>query len=170
MNTEPDDLDIDYNRMIVKPLYFGLFTNILIPMGLLLVCYYLNDKQSLSNQVGDFAETLFIIFGVLSVGTAVFALWWRMKRFAEPLIRRKETFEADLGAGLMKISRPVFMIIAAITLYGVIYFFLTARFQETVFMVFFSFIVFQVVRPRHGQIKSLITRQRRLVDEGRFLS
>jgi len=168
MKYEQDDLDL--NQIIVKPLYFGLLTNIIIPMALLLVCYYINNNNGLENQAGDFANPLFYIIVALSVATALYAFWWRNRQLSQPIIRRKETFETDLTTGLLNVSRPVFIIIAVIALYGIIYFFWTGRFRETAFIVFFSFIVFQVVRPRHGQLKRLVEKQKKMVEQGRFLS
>ena len=157
-----DEPELDMNRLIVKPLYFGLVTNILVPMGLLLSCYYIHSRNGLDNSVGDFANSLFFLLAILSAGHAVFALWWRARQFRQPLVCAKESFEDDLGAALLKISRPIFIIIAIIALYGVAYYFLTGRFRETVFLVFFSFLVFQLVRPRHGQLKRLIEKQQKL--------
>ena len=163
-----DEPELDMNQIIVKPLYFGLVTNILIPMGLLLVCYYIDNNNGLNNSVGNFANSLFYIFAALSVAHAVFALWWRTKQFGQPLVRTKESFEDDLGAAVLAISRPIFIVIALIAAYGTIYFFITGRFRETVVLIFFSFLVFQLVRPRHGQVKRLIEKQTALVEKGEF--
>ncbi|MFQ5454378.1 MAG: hypothetical protein ACE5D6_09365, partial [Candidatus Zixiibacteriota bacterium] len=57
-----------------------------------------------------------------------------------------------------------------ISLYGFIYFFLTGRFKEAVFFVVFSFLVFQIVRPRYGFIRKLIDSQKKLVERGTFLN
>lgn len=168
MNGELDNNDYDLNQIIVKPLYFGLVSNILIPMALLLVCYYIHNHYGRDNKVGDLANQLFYTFGVLALFQAVFALWWRGQRLRQPMVRRKETFEEDMIGGLLCACRPVFVIIAAISAYGYLYFFLTGRFTETVVFVFFSFVVFQLVRPRHGLARKLITQQRRLVEHGQF--
>ena len=60
------------------------------------------------------------------------------------------------------------MLIGAISLYGVIYFLLTGRFEETMFMVILSFIVFQIVRPRYGLVSKLIDTQYALAEKGEF--
>ena len=163
-----DEPELDMYKIIVGPLYFGLVTNILIPMALLLVCYYLDNKNGMSNSAGDFANSLFYIFAALSAGHAIFALWWRNRQFSQPLVRSKESFEDDLGAAVLAISRPIFIVITLIAAYGTIYFFITGRFRETVFLIFFSFLVFQLVRPRHGQVSRLIKKQQKLVDQGQF--
>jgi small-conductance mechanosensitive channel len=169
MRDDREEFRCNVNQIMVRPLYYGMMVNIMIPMALLLVCYYLNTHGGVANSVGGFADTLFYVVGLLSVGNALFALWWRAKRYARPMVRRRETFENDLKRELLRVSRPIFLLIAAISGYGVIYFFLTGRFRETVFLVFFSFIVFQVVRPRLRQVERLVARQEELVKQGRFL-
>lgn len=170
MSLTQDNDKYDLNRIIMGPLYFGLVANVLIPMGLLLVCFYFESNASWYNRIGGSANTLFYAIGVLSVGQAGLALWWRGKLMNQPMIRRKENFEEDFRHSLMNRSKHVSLIIALIALYGFVYFMLTARFKETVFLVFFSFLIFQVVRPRFGFIRKLIARQEELVDKGQFLS
>ena len=85
------------------------------------------------------------------------------------MIRRAETFETDFASGLLRRTRPVFLVIASVCLYGYVYFLVTGRFQEAVFFVVFSFVVFQVVRPRYGWARKLIAYQKGLADSGKFL-
>ena len=159
----------DLNRIIIKPLYFGLVVNVLIPMGLLLVCFYFENQQSLYNRIFGFANNLFYIFAALSIAQSGLSLWMRNRMMETPMIRRQETFEQDLVQGLVAKSRPVFILIALIALYGFVYFMLTARFKETVFLVFFSFVIFQLVRPRFGFVRKLIARQEAMWENGQFL-
>lgn len=163
MNRTRYDEEFDLARIVVRPLYFGMVANVFVPMVLLLLCYYVNNKYYLENRIGDFANSLFYLFGVLALGQAAVALWWRHSRFRKPMIRRAETFEADFSDGLLQRSRPVFVLIASISLWGYIYFFFTGRFREAVFFVVFSFLVFQVVRPRYGYVRRLIGYQKELV-------
>ena len=160
--------DVDLYQLMAAPLYVGLFVNVLLPMGLLFLCYYANQNFWVTNQVGDFADPLFWVAGILSIGQAGFALWWRTKRLQQPMIHRKETFQGDLKANLVRLLRPVFYLIAGISLYGFLYFYLTGRFDEAVFIVVFSFLVFQVVRPRMGMIKKIVSHQEELVKQNRF--
>jgi hypothetical protein len=170
MRDEIDQLDIDINQIVVKPLYFGLVTNIFLPMVMILICYYLDSHDARpENIIENIANPLFYIFCGLGVIQGTFALWWRARLFARPMIRRHETFEHDLTEGIMAASRAVFIIIAAIAGYGLIYYFLTGRFQEMLIMAVFSFVVFQVVRPRYTQIESLIKKQLAMINEGQFL-
>jgi len=170
MNDKLDNNDYDLNQIIVRPLYFGLVSNILIPMALLLVCYYLHVHYGRDNKVGELANQLFFIFAALALFHAVFALWWRSKRLRQPMVRRKETFEQDVTSGLLSACRPVFVIIAAISVYGFLYFFLTGRFTEMVVFVFISFVVFQLVRPRYGFARKMIAQQQKLIKQGQFRS
>ena len=159
----------DLNRIITKPLYFGLVVNVLVPMGLLFICYYFESQQSGYNRIGEIANPLFYIFCALALTQAGLALWWRSRLMKQPMIRKQETFEHDLIVNLTAYSQQIFVIIAAISLWGVLYFYLTARFKETVVLVLFSFIVFQFVRPRFAFIHKLIARQEELVKQGKFL-
>ncbi len=159
--------ELNMVSIMVKPLYFGIVSNILIPGALLLVCYYINSNYVVVNRLGDMANTVFYLFVVLALGQAALALWLRHKRYHEPMIRSEVTYHEDLTAGMMVALRPVFIMIAAICLYGYAYFLLTGRFTEAVLFVFGSFLIFQFVRPRHGQVKRLVAIQDRLVQEGR---
>ena len=159
----------DLNHIIIKPLYTGLVINILIPMAFLLICYYLDNNRSLYNRIGDSAYGLFIVLAVLSAAQTVYAILMRNKMMSTPMIKSEATFSADLTSSLIAKSKPVFIIIALIAFYGFVYYLLTARFQETVFLVFFSFVVFQFVRPRIAFVRKLIEKQTELVEKGQFL-
>ncbi len=164
------DIDeIDLNRIIAKPLYFALVINVIVPMAGLMICYYQNQEGYLSNQIGDFADILFYIFCALAFGHAAYGFWWKYKLHAQPMVRRVATFEDDVTEYLNRKSRPIFLIIAGICVYGFLYFYLTARFNHVVFLVFFSFLVFQVVRPRYGGLKKILERQLAMVERGEFL-
>lgn len=170
MSTSMFEDKTDLARLLVKPLYFGMVVNIGIPMVLLLVCYYFDNNKDVENKLAEFANTLFYIFGLLSLLEAGFALWWRSRLFERPMIRRQETFEEDLVQALVARSKPVFIVIASISVYGYIYFFLTGRFTEAVLFVVFSFLVFQVVRPRYGMVRRIVAHQEGLVNQGKFLT
>ncbi len=163
MNEEKYEL----GQFIIKPLYWGLMINILIPMAGILVCYYLHINSMRENLIGDFANPLFYIFAVLAVAQAALSLWWRTVRLRRLMVTSEETFEEDLIAGFLKVSKPVFVLIAFISGYGFLYYFLTGRFTETVVFVFFSFIVFQIIRPRYGLARKLVQRQKELLKEGK---
>jgi len=165
-----NDHDLDYNMLIARPLYFGLGVNVVLPAALIFLCYYIDQHGGVSNKVGDSYQLLFYFFCVLAAAEAGLALWWRQKLMAKPVVRSKETFAFDIADGLVRISRPVFLVIAGISLYGVAFYFLTGHFKESVILVLISFIIFQLVRPRHGQVKKFVETQRKLVDQGQFLA
>lgn len=160
----------DLARIVAGPLYFGMGVNVIGPGALLLVCHFLNQRYTVDNIVGDWANILFYFFCALGMTLAVGALLLARSKLKQPLVRGRETFEQDIIAGLKEISRPVFLIIASIAILGPVYFFLTGRFQEAVFFVVASFVIFQIVRPRYGSVRKLIRMQKELVDQGRFLN
>ena len=166
---EEHELDFDLNQVMVKPLYFGLFINVLIPAALLFACYYLDQRSYVANRAGNFANALYYIIGALSLGQIGVALWWRHKRLEQPMIRRRESFAEDLAHGLLAGLRPIFLLIAAIAVYGIIYFFLTGRFEESLFVVLVSFLAFQIVRPRTKSTMKVVEIQEDHVAAGRFL-
>lgn len=160
--------DIDINRIISRPLYFALLVNVVLPMAGLFFCYYQDQSSTFSNTMGDFADIFFYLLCALALGHAAYGLWWRFKLNKTPMVRRVETFEEDISDFLNRKTRPIFLVVAAICLYGFLFFVLTGRFNEVVFLVFFSFIVFQVVRPRYGMIRKILKIQSDMVDRGEF--
>ena len=160
----------DLTRIQARPLYFGLLVNVIIPVALLFVCYYITNNQVLANQLGKSANAAFYAIVVIAAGKSATALWWLRKCFTQPMIRQGEPFEESLIDGLKRRTRPVFLLIASISLWGHAYILLTGRFNEGAIVVLLSFLVFQLVRPRVGSIKKLIERQRELVDAGQYRS
>lgn len=153
------------HRIIIKPLYLGVMLNIVVPGALLFVCFFMHSKNSYTTPIVDFetANTLFIVVAVLAIINSGLALWMRHKMFSTPMIIHKEKFEEELTMALLEKIRPVYILISLIAVYGVGYYFLTTRFQESAFFVVFSFLVFQVVRPRIGFAKKLIDAQKQLL-------
>jgi small-conductance mechanosensitive channel len=165
VNENDPNIDIDVTPFVAKPLYFAMAVNMVIPMILLFACFYINEHFPFGNRVGEFANILFYILCGLTLVDAGLAIWWRSRLLSEKLVSRKETFEADLLAALVQKTRPIFLVVSAISFYGVLYFFLTARFVEALFFVVFSFLVFQVVRPREGIMRKIIASQRQHLEE-----
>ncbi len=168
MNIRGNEPEYDLTAIIVKPLYFGMMVNILLPAALLFICYYVNNNYQFENRLPDLANTLFYVFAFLALAQGGLALWWRSKRYAAPMIRRQETFEADFAHGLLERSKPIFMLIASSAGWGFLYFFLTARFGETAMFVVYSFVLFQFVRPRLSMVEKLLVQQEELVAQGHF--
>ena len=168
MTRQPFDNGTNLTKVIIRPLYFGLVANILVPMSLLLFCYWLDQRNALHNRLGSGADGLFYLFLAFSAGQAALAFWYRHRLSKQPMVSSMATFETDFSDSLLKQSRPVFLLIAGISLFGLIYFFLTARFTEAVTFMVLSFVVFQVVRPRYGYVEKLIEEQRVMAESGQF--
>ena len=163
------DDDYDLNRIIVRPLYFGMLSNIILPVAGLFVCYYVNNMGPRPNMLGGSSDMVFYLFLAMALGETLLAVWWRTKLFKAPMIRTRETFEKDFSDEYLKRSRPLFIMIASISIYGYIYFYLTSEFNAAAWFVVGSFLVFQLVRPRHGLVRKLIDHQKQLVEKGEFL-
>ncbi len=162
--------DYDLNRIIVRPLYFSMVANITVPMILLFGCYMINNRfGGVRDKLGSASDMVLYVLAALALAEAVYAIWWRGKLFAAPMIRSKETFQEDFSNEYLRRCRPLFLLIASTSIYGYLFYFLTGRFNESVMFVVFSFLVFQAVRPRYGLVRKLIERQRALVDKGQFL-
>ena len=170
MTTETPDRDYDLASLVIKPLYFGLVANILVPMALLLICYYLEMHNPPPDRLGFSANTLFIVFAVLAIGQAAFALLYRSKQMAKPMVTHIDRLEEDVKRALISRLRPVFVMVGAISLWGVVYYLLTGRFNEGVMFVVFSFIVFQFIRPRYGSVQKLLDKQYEMAKRGELLS
>lgn len=169
MKREPETERFNLARMIAGALYQGIFINILLPAGLLMVAYFIEQKGGVDNSIGAAANPLFYVLAVISVAEGAVAVLWRSKSLGQPMVHRRETMEEDIRVELRQRLRPIFLLIAAIALNGFIYFLLTGRFEETLAFVVLSFIAFQVVRPRYGMLRKLIEDQKELVDSGQFM-
>ncbi len=169
MTLERNDDRYDLPRMIAGALYSGMFINILIPAGLAVFCYYLEQKGAVQNSIGQIANPLFYGLAVVSIVEGAVAVIWRNRSFALPMVRRRETFEQDVAHELTVRLRPVFLLLAAIALNGVAYFVLTGRFKEGLALMLLSFIAFQVVRPRYSGLRRLIEQQEEMVEKGRYM-
>ncbi len=171
MSEKVDTHRLDRHYIMIKPLYFGLIVNILIPMALILVCYFIEVRGGgRVNRVGDFANTLFYLLVGVGILQSLFAFWWRQKMYGELMVKSAASFQEDLAHALLVRSRPIFTIIAIVSLYGIGYYFLTGRFLETVVIVFFSFAAFQIVRPRFGFLDRLIAKQAEMLDRSGEIS
>jgi hypothetical protein len=169
-DTMSDYSQYDLTRIQARPLYFGLLVNVIIPVGLLFGCYYISNNQILPNKLGDSANAAFYTIIVIAAAQSIGALWCLRKSFTQPMVKEGEPFEESLIDGLKQRTRPVFLLIASVSLWGYAYILLTGRFNEGAFIVLLSFLVFQLVRPRLGSIKKLIDHQRQLVDAGQYRS
>lgn len=169
MISQESNSNFDLSAIVIKPLYFGLFINILIPTVLLLVCYYIETHGSLHNQLGLDANLYFWIFAAAAIVEAGFALWYRYKLLARAMIRSLTTAEADIKEQLTERLTPVFMLVSATSLWGVLFYALTGRFEDSLLFIVFSFVVFQFIRPRYGSVQKLIDKQMAMAERGELL-
>lgn len=153
----------DLARIIVRPLYFGMFVNIIIPAALAFVCYWFNQNRPVTNRLGDSANMAFYLICALALAEALLAIWMRQRLLNRPLVRSEATFEDDLTANLKRGLIPIMAMIALIAFYGGLYYFLTGRFEASLIIMLFSFVVFQVVRPRLGSARTLVQRQEKML-------
>ncbi len=168
MNLDAED-KYDLAKMIAGVLYQGIFINILIPAGLLMVAYYIDKHGGVDPSVVDSANILFYFLAAASLTEGAVAVLWRSKALNRPMVRRKETIESDIREELKARLRPIFLLIAAIALNGIIYYLLTGRFDEGLAFVILSFVAFQIVRPRYGMLRKVIETQESLVEQGQFM-
>ncbi|HOP06481.1 MAG TPA: hypothetical protein PLF13_04235 [candidate division Zixibacteria bacterium] len=160
----------DLARIIVRPLYFGMFANILIPGVLAFLCYWLNQNSPRPNNLGDSANTVFYLIGLISIVQALVAIWMRQRLLGRPLVHSEKTFEDDLTANLKRGLIPIMIIIALIAFYGGVYYFLTGRFEASLIIMLFSFVAFQVIRPRLRSARTLVERQEKMLARGQTFS
>ncbi len=163
MNIQNNNDYFEINTIVAKTLYLGMFTNVLIPMGLLMLCYYISQNYVVNNQVGEMGNVLFFVFAFLAVAQGGFSYWKKTTVIQKKMNLSENNFQSDLAKEVLRLFRPIFISIASISLYGYLYFFLSGRFRETAFFVLFSFLVFQFVRPRQGAIEKIITHQKMLM-------
>ncbi len=160
------DTGVDLHRILAKSLYFALTVNVLFPAALLFLCKYIADNYDPPNRIGDMANPLFYVFAVLALAQGALAWRWGRKLLDRPMIESMETIQDDLTKGLLRASKPASLLVAGIALYGYIYFGLTGRFFETLILVVFSFVGYQVVRPRLGSLEKLAKRQKQMAEQG----
>jgi hypothetical protein len=168
MSLFSNDLGVDIHRILAKSLYFALVANVLLPAVGLYLCHYLANNYYPPNRIGDMANPLFYALAVLTLAQGALAWWWGRKLLEQPMIVSMETIQDDLRDGLLRASKPVSLLVAAMALYGYIYFALTGRFQETLILVVFSFVAYQVIRPRLGSLGKLVERQKQMAEQGKL--
>jgi len=166
-----EESKIDVNRLLIRPLYFGLLLNILVPIALLAIVYFLEKKAVMSGTLDP--ETYNVIFWILCVvaiadGVLTFVI--KQKLFFAPMIKTEKTFEDDLIQGFLRNSIVCYAMVMAIAVYGFVLFILGGNFETMVLFVLISMIAYQFIRPRFGFAEKVIDAQKKYVGEGRFLT
>lgn len=166
MSMLSEDTGVELHRILAKSLYFALVVNVLIPAVGLFLCKYIADNYFPPNRIGDLVRPVFYLFAGLAVLQGGLAWWWQRRLLDRPMIVSLESFQEDMRTGLSGASQPVSLLVAGISLYGYIYFALTGFFMETGILVVFSFVGYQVVRPRLGSLEKLVKRQKQMAEQG----
>jgi hypothetical protein len=143
--------------------------NIFAPVAFLAVAYYVDQTGGKTASLPH--ETLNVIFWVLtavSVIDGALAIFLKQRLFYSPMVSSMETFEDDIVNRSFTASIVCFAITTAISVYGLVFYFLGGTFSNLLFFVFMSFIAFQLIRPRIGFMKKVIEAQEKHVAQGRF--
>ncbi len=163
--------NIDINAVLLKPLYLGLLINIFIPVVIIGVAYYIEEGGGLTSTMApENIELIFWILIAVAVIDGAVAIFLKQKLFFAPMIKSKESFAGDLKQGFFSKSIVCYGLIAAIAVYGLVLYFLGGTFNQLLFLVFISFIAFQLIRPRIKFAEKVLAAQERFVEEGQFLS
>lgn len=161
--------NIDLNAVLIKPLYIGLMINILIPVIIVGVAYYIEESGGLAVPANENLDLLFWILIGVSLAEGAVAIVLKQKMFFRPFIASKETFEQDFHRAFFTNSIIGNAITSAIAIYGLVIYLLGGTFNQLIFFVFISFIAFQLIRPRIRFSEKVLAVQEKYVDEGRLL-
>ncbi|PKK81996.1 MAG: hypothetical protein CVT49_15945 [candidate division Zixibacteria bacterium HGW-Zixibacteria-1] len=164
-----DESKIDINKLLIKPVYIGLFMNILVPAILLGIVYYIDKNGGQGRGLtSDTYNIMFWALCVVAISEGAMAFILRQKFFFSPMAVSKETLEDDLVRGFMNASIICYAFTSAIAIYGLILFFMGGTFETMVLFVLISMIAYQFIRPRYGFAKKVIEAQEKFVQEGHF--
>jgi hypothetical protein len=162
--------EIDLNAILVKPLYLGLLINIFVPAVVVGIIYFMEDAAGqISSGISEESRLLFFILMGVAIIDGGLAIYIKHKRGSVPLVRSRESFEEDIGTAMFRTSLICTAITSSISLYGLVIYLAGGTFDQLLFMVFISFVAFQLIRPRHGYLKKVISEQERMIGQGRFL-
>lgn len=163
--------NIDLSAVLIKPLYLGLVINIFFPVVITGFAYYIEESGGVSSTMP--AETVELIFWFLiavAVVDGAVVIFLKQKLFMAPMIKSKESFAEDFKQGFFSKSIICYSLIATIAVYGLVLYFLGGTFNQLMFLVFISFLAFQLIRPREKFAEKVLAAQEQLVEQGRFLS
>lgn len=163
--------NIDLSAVLLKPLYIGLLINVFVPVVIIGIAYYIEENGRLSSSMPpDTLELIFWFLTAVAVVDGAVVIFLKQKLFLAPMIKSKETFAEDLMQGFFAKSIVCYGLIAAIAIYGLVLYLLGGTFNQLMFLVFISFIAFQLIRPREKFAEKVLAAQEQLVEQGQFLS
>ncbi|MEW5922781.1 MAG: hypothetical protein AB1746_02210 [Candidatus Zixiibacteriota bacterium] len=159
----------DINRLLIKPVYIGLFLNIMLPIIFLAIVYYVDKNGGRNiNYDADTYNKFFWIFCVVAIAEGVTAFIVKQKLFFSPMIKSKETFEDDLLKGFMTASIICYAFTSGIGVYGLVLFLIGGTFETAVLFFLISMIAYQFIRPRYAFAEKVVAAQDKFAQEGRF--
>nr|MBN2277760.1 hypothetical protein [candidate division Zixibacteria bacterium] len=161
--------NLDLNAILIKPIYISLAMNVFVPVIFLLVAYYV-DHPDLSHRGLEIAQLpiLLWVLVAVSLGDIGMAVFLKRKLFFSPMIYSRETFVEDLARRTLTITIICTALTTAISVYGLVYYFIGGTFDHLLLFVFVSFIAYQLIRPRHGYMKKVVEAQERLMEEEKY--
>jgi hypothetical protein len=164
-----NDYNIDFNRLLIKPLYLGLVMNIFIPAVILLAAYYIDNSGGFAPMLdAGMLKIAFWVLIVIAIADGGIAIMLKQKLFMAPMIKSKDSFESDLAAKIFRASLICYVITTVIAFYGIICYILGSDFNHLLLFVFISFIAFQLIRPRIKFIEKVVATQKKYVEQGIF--
>jgi len=165
-----DASKVDLNRLLLKPVYIGLLMNILVPVILLGIVYYLDSNgYQKGSMKTNLYNIMFWVFCAVAIIEGILAFVFKQRLFFSPMIKANETFEEDLTSGFLTSSIVCYAFTSAIAIYGFLLFFMGGPFETAGLFVLISLIAYQFVRPRFKFAEKVVEAQEKLVAEGRFL-
>lgn len=152
----------------MKPgLYMGMLLNVLLPAVYFFIIYFLNSKQSISPSFsGEVANMLFYAFVGIGLTIAAVGYILRERMFKQIAIIRAEGAELQLQSRFRTICIIVGALYEGIAVLGLVYYFVTARFQESAILILIAAGAYQLVRPRVGIVDRFIETQVELFNRG----
>jgi|CXWL01.1.fsa_nt_gi hypothetical protein len=154
----PDQFD---EYQIMKPgLYLGMLLNVVAPAGYFFLIYYLNNQGGMTASIaGESANMLFYALIAVSLGLIATSYLVRERLFKQPSLTSGEGASEALTNRFKMISIVSGAILEGIAVLGVVYFFLTARFQEGAILILIAAGAYQLIRPRPGAVDRFIQLQ-----------
>ena len=160
--------NVDINRALLKPLYLGLVINVFFPGIMVLVIYYIDTDAGGRTQVPGISDFLLWFLAAFAVIDGAAAIYLRQKLMYAPMISSKETFAENFYQRVTVNSIIIYALCAAISVYGLVVYFIFGSFDYLLFFVILSIVAFQIIRPRPGFLEKVLEAQEKHVEQGRF--
>ena len=167
MSTQLNPEQFDEYQIMKPGLYLGMLLNVVAPAGYFFLIYYLNNQGGMTASIsGDTANILFYAFIAVSLGLIAASYLVREKLFKQPSLTTSVGGTEVLTNRFKVICIISGAIIEAIAVLGVVYFFMTARFQEGAILILIAAGAYQLIRPRPGAVVRFIELQVEMFNKG----